>query len=327
LVLGAVTTLTLSACGSDEGTGTKGTGGSSTTSTGGSATTGTGGTSTGGSTGTAQGGTPGTATGGTTSTAGSKSTGGSTAATGGSTATGNNCQSACTKLKAANCGDLSQTDCSTACTGGTACVSESDAYYGCVAATGTVSCDTEAMSAQVAGCDTSARALDICATCLAGDPATESTCSTCSKASCCTQRKAYLSSSDVDGFYTCASAATCNTQACYDGCVAMYPNAAKNYDALDACESKSCVSTCLCGANTNDTACLACVKTSCCDDFGALVNSSDYAVFNKCLNGCANADQACFDGCVTASPVAGAAYDQLGANCLSTTCSAECTGP
>ena len=130
----------------------------------------------------------------------------------------------------------------------------------------------------------------------------------------------------MQGFFDCASADTCNTQECFDGCVASNPMAGQAYLKLDACRNKSCVTGCVCAPSDADAAnpCLACVKSKCCTDFGALINSSDYAVFDACLNGCGDGDTACLDACFTASPMAGAAYDTLNSSCLSDTCSTEC---
>lgn len=327
LVLGVVTTLTLSACGSDDSAGTKGSGGSSATG-GGSATGGAKGTGLGGSAtgtgGSANGTTGGSATsmgGSATGTGGSGTgTGGSATGTGGTPA--NNCEAACQKLKAKNCGDLTTTNCATECTGGTACVAESEAFYGCVATTGTLTC--EVTDTLIAGCDETNKALSVCGACLAS--AEDDACDTCTHGSCCAETKAYLSAADVQGFFDCASSPTCDTQECFDGCVTSNPVAGNAYLALDACRNKSCTTGCLCGARDGDSACLACVKSNCCADFGALVNASDYSAFNKCLDACAADDADCFDACVTANPAAGAAYDSLATSCLTATCSAECTG-
>lgn len=309
-ILGAATTLTIAACGSDDSAGTHGTGGSSASgnsSTGGVA-SGTGGT--------------GTATGGAAAATGGKAaTGGTSTTTGGSGgATGNVCQTACQKLLTVSCGDLTQADCTDGCPTPTACVAESNSYYGCINSKGTPSC--EAMETFVAGCDTEGTAFSLCTVCL---PQTgDSSCVACTRSSCCSEVKTYISAADADVYDACVS--PCTTQDCVDTCAAASPIAGKADSAINDCQVTSCVDTCVCGPNADDSTCVACVKTSCCADFATYAAASDIGAFSTCTAACADTDAACFDACVTAHPVAGAAYDNLITNCVSTTCASSCGG-
>lgn len=343
-LLGAAAAVTLSACGSDERTGTLGSGGassgqggSSTTGTGGETATGMGGGSvnstggnasnTGGSANNTGGGAN-TATGGASSAGtGGKSTGtgGSVIATGGAGGAANNCQAGCQKLKAASCGDLATANCGTNCTAFGICANEADAYFGCVASTGVLSC--EATDTLVAGCDSSGNALNLCAVCL--PPANPTACGTCTQGACCPELRAYSTASDVESFDACISADTCTTQACFDSCAAMSPNAAKAYDAATTCQNKSCVKDCLCAAGANDEACLTCVKTSCCTAFGGYINAADSMAFDTCLGACAATDTACGDACATSYPAAAEAFDSLATSCLvdGTACATACAAP
>lgn len=329
-LLGAMAAVTLSACGSDESTGTKstgGTGGGSATGGGGGNASSTGGASTGtGGASTSTGGAS-TSMGGASTGTGGKSTGtgGSATATGGTGGAANNCQAGCQKLKAAGCADLASASCTANCSAFGICAKEADTYFGCVASTGVASC--EVSDTLVAGCDPSADALNLCAVCLpSADPGA---CETCTLGGCCSELRAYSTASDVEAFDACISATTCTTQACFDGCAATSPNAAKAYDAATTCQNKSCVQDCVCAASTGDSACLTCAKTNCCAAFGAYVNATDSLVFDNCLGDCAATDTACANLCATSYPAAAAAFDALGTSCLAegTMCATACAAP
>ncbi|HWA71880.1 MAG TPA: hypothetical protein VG937_06095 [Polyangiaceae bacterium] len=296
-VLGVVTTVALSACGSDEGTG-KGTGGSS---AGGNSSMGGVGTGTTGGTGTG-------------TTGGSKATGG----TGGTS--GNACQNACQKLLGAKCGDITAADCTDGCDPGTACVAESDAFYGCINTKGTVSCD--ATNTTVAGCATEDTALGVCTVCLPHTGDTD--CATCTRSTCCAEVKSYISAADVSGYDACIT--PCQDQDCVDACAKQYPLAGKADASIDTCQGKSCVDSCVCGADATDSACVACVKTTCCADFAKYVTASDAGAFSTCIGACADTDAACFDACITEFPIAGPAYESLITGCVSNDCATSCGG-
>jgi hypothetical protein len=299
-----VTVVPLSGCGSDSDNGTKSNGGAG----GGAAGSSTAGT-------TASGGTAGSsASGGTTATGGS-----SGGASGGATGGGGACRPACEKVAAANCGDVKTTTCAS-CVTPTTCTSEVTAYFSCVANKATVTCDTTAMSSQVEGCDAESAAYGTCAACETS--ADDSACSSCTKSTCCTEVKAYTSSSDAIDFENCLS--PCADQACVDTCSTMYPNAGKAYAAAVACQTKSCTNDCVCGAQADDSTCSTCLKTNCCDLYAAYATSSDGAAFEECGQACD--DQDCIDACAAASPIAGAAYNDLTMNCVQTTCVNDCGG-
>jgi hypothetical protein len=178
----------------------------------------------------------------------------------------------------------------------------------------------------VAGCDPSGNALNLCAVCLPS--ANAGACETCTVGGCCTELRAYSTASDVAPFDACISADTCNTQACFDGCAGMYPNAAKAYDMATTCQNKACVQDCVCAPSTGESACAACVKMNCCTAFGAYVNAEGSLIFDNCVSACAATDTACFDACVAASPAASAAYEALYTSCLAdgAMCATACGG-
>ena len=235
------------------------------------------------------------------------------------------CQTACQKIKALNCGDITSCD---ACTSNGGCAAEADAYFGCLASKATLSCDTQAMATQVSGCDVETRSYGLCSLCTVS--ASDDTCGTCTKGACCTELKAYGGASDASGFDSCVK--PCTTQACVDQCATMYPNAGAAYKSAVACQTKGCATNCFCSADAADPACVTCLKTNCCDLYAAYASASDASVFSGCVDGTGSAggaactDQACVDACAAASPVAGAAYDALVNNCAATKCVDDCGG-
>jgi hypothetical protein len=312
-VLGAVTTVVFSACGSDEGTG-KGTGGSAS----GNSSTGGIGSGTGGA------GTGTTGGSGTGTTGGSGTTGGTGASTGGSggAATSGACQTACQKLLTAKCGDITQADCTNGCAPATACNTESDAFYGCINSKGTVSCEN--MISLVAGCNAEDTALSLCTVCLPHDG--DNSCVACTRSTCCSQVKTYITAADAPEYDACIEPCPDATDpaACYDACATKFPTAGKADAAISDCQVKSCATGCVCGPAADDLACDTCVKTNCCADYTAYVTATDAAAFSACLNACTTVDQACFDDCSGKSPVAGAAYEKLITECVATTCDTAC---
>jgi hypothetical protein len=77
----------------------------------------------------------------------------------------------------------------------------------------------------------------------------------------------------------------------------------------------------ICAPETGDMQCLACAKTSCCEELGAYNLAPDVEGFFTCLDACTTNE--CVDGCVTTYPVAGAAALDL-VDCQNTTCSEPC---
>jgi hypothetical protein len=263
------------------------------------------------------GGTSGTGNGGASS--GGASSGGSAtggAATGGSSG-GGSCGAYCARLLAAMCAATTEAACLGDCGELAAeCPSETTALSACVAnPANPVSC--QAGQTVVDGCDSQIDDIGRCAACV--PQATDTSCGTCSKTSCCDEFANYNLAPDVDAFYACASA--CTTTQCFDACVLASPVAGTAYSALAECQDDSCVEPCICGASTSDDACDTCYKSSCCTEYAAYVLSPNALEFENCALDCA--DDTCFEACVDQYPAAGASY--LGwVACIDANCATDC---
>jgi hypothetical protein len=310
------------------GGGAGGTTGGSGGATGGSggATGGTGG-ATGGSggatggTGGATGGTGGATGGAGGSQAGTTATGGSagTMATGGSAGAPmgvGDCDEACTKLLAAQCGGTLAVCISNCNQLQTLCATETPAYLSCtLEPASSVTCGTEGPI--VTACEAEDREISICLAC---EPLTTDTeCVSCSRTNCCSSIETYLRASDVEAFETCIT--PCADVACAEACRTASPIASAADEALGECQNDSCAEPCICGARTGDTACLTCAKTNCCAELLPYALASDVAGFSTCLDACA--DQACADACIADFPVAGPAF-QTYSDCALAACPTEC---
>jgi hypothetical protein len=246
--------------------------------------------------------------------------GGSVAAggSGGAPAGVGDCNEACEKFIAAQCGgDL--TACITNCNNlTTACPAETPAYLTCaLEPSSTVMCTDTGLI--VPACDAEDRAIGVCVVC---DPvATDGTCATCTRSSCCTELETYVGAADSAAFDTCLE--PCVDQACVDACAAASPLAGAAFESVGTCQNDSCAEPCICQASADDMACLACGKTNCCTELVPYAQASDLADFSACLDLCA--DQACADACVTDYPVAGAAFETY-ADCALAACPTECGG-
>jgi hypothetical protein len=281
-----------------------GTSGSAATSTGGA---GTSGASSGGA------GTSGASTGGT-------ATGG--ASTGGTGPGSPGCESACARVIAAACGTTTQAECVEGCESlSTACAAEVPAYTECVSnPANAITCNTAAMTAEIAGCDDVIQDLSVCGVCLPteGDMA----CGTCARSSCCDELQTYVAASDIQVFDACVT--PCEDQACVDACTAASPVAGAAYAALGDCQIGDCGEECVCEANPDDPECIACLKVGCCGDLVPYAAAPDVADFVACIEPCA-ADQACIDSCISDFPEAGNAYSTL-ITCAGDSCLSECSG-
>jgi hypothetical protein len=218
------------------------------------------------------------------------------------------------------CAATSESACLTDCNElATACPEELPALSACVAdPANTVAC----MSGQtsIMGCDSQIDALDRCFICVPA--AADSECLTCGKADCCEPLADYNLASDGQSFYDCAVA--CTTQACFDGCVTMYPVAGAAITELTECQNESCAEPCICAPADGDNACLTCAKTSCCAEYVDYSLSADVIDFETCLGACADGDTPCAEACVTQYPVAGGTYLEL-TTCLDASCLDACT--
>jgi hypothetical protein len=265
-------------------------------------------------------------TGGMTGMGGSQAGTSSSAGKGGSVAAGGSggappagvgdCDEACEKFIAAQCGgDL--TACITNCNNlTTACPAETPAYLACtLEPSSTVMCTDTGLI--VPACDAEDRAIGVCVVC---DPvATDGTCATCTRSTCCTELETYVGAADSAAFDTCIE--PCVDQACVDACAAASPVAGAAFESVGTCQNDSCAEPCICQASADDMACLACGKTNCCTELVPYAQASDLADFSACLDLCA--DQACADACVTDYPVAGAAFETY-ADCALAACPTEC---
>jgi hypothetical protein len=305
-------------CGPPDASGGSSNGGTGGGDTGGSTTggSGDGGTATGGN---ATGGnaTGGNATGG--SATGGNATGGS--ATGGSSTGGSSgaadCGAYCTRVLGAMCASFTEAQCLADCNGvAMDCPAEAPAVVECVVdPANPITCLSGAPV--IDGCDPELEARDRCIVCApeTGDMA----CVTCSKGNCCDEIGDYVLSPDGQAFYDCAS--VCTTQACFDGCVSMYPVAGAANLALGTCQDTSCPEECICEAATDDDACDTCYKANCCAEFVDYVLAPNALEFDECAAACA--DDLCIQECADAYPEAGAAFLTL-IDCVDQSCATQC---
>jgi hypothetical protein len=307
----------------DSGGGTSGASGSSTS--GASGTSGTSGASTnGGASGTSSttGGSGATTTGGASGTGATATGGASTggASTGGTGGGSGGCDAACARVVGAACGTTTQAECVEGCSSlVTSCPAEVPAYTECLSnPANAITCDTTAMAAQIAGCDDVVRDLNVCGVCV---PSTaDEACGTCSRGSCCMALQTYVGSADIDVFDACVT--PCTDSACVDACTTASPIAGAAYEALGDCQIGSCGEECICGANADDTPCIACLRVGCCAELVPYVAAEDVGEFATCIEPCV--DQACVDICISDFPEAGNAYNTL-IGCAEISCLDECS--
>jgi hypothetical protein len=79
-------------------------------------------------------------------------------------------------------------------------------------------------------------------------PASNPNCQTCAMCSqmggCATEVNNCSVDCDCLNIFGCIQSMMCTTQACVDGCVALYPPGQANYNALIHCESCECINAC-----------------------------------------------------------------------------------
>jgi hypothetical protein len=249
---------------------------------------------------------------------GGASTGGTS--TGGAGGGSGGCEAACARVVTAACGTTTQAECVEGCNSlTTTCAEEIPPYTECVSnPANAITCDTTAMAAEIAGCDDVIRDLGICAICI--PDATDMTCGTCTRGTCCEELQAYAGAADVTAFDTCVT--PCEDTACVDACAAASPIAGAAYAAVGDCQVGSCGEECVCEPSTDDSTCVACLKVGCCSDLVPYATASDVADFAACIEPCA--DQLCLDDCIAQFPEAGNAYDVL-IGCAESSCSSECS--
>jgi hypothetical protein len=226
------------------------------------------------------------------------------------------CDEACEKIIAANCGgDLATciTNCNTLTS---VCSEETPPYLACtLESTSTVMCTDQ--GSVVAACDAEDRAVSQCIVC---EPmTTDGTCATCARSNCCMELQAFVGASDAAAFNTCFD--TCADVACLDACIAASPVAGAAYEAAGSCQNDSCAEPCLCEASADDTACITCAKANCCSELVPYALASDIDGFVACIEPCA--DQACADACIADFPVAGPAFETY-STCVLAACPTEC---
>jgi hypothetical protein len=92
---------------------------------------------------------------------------------------------------------------------------------------------------------------------------------------------------------------------------------------VPACDAEDrAVGQCVvCKPLTTDGTCATCSRSSCCTELQSYVGATDAAAFDTCLADCT--DLACVDACTAASPLAGAAYEDVGA-CQNDSCAEPC---
>jgi hypothetical protein len=196
------------------------------------------------------------------------------------------------------------------------CPTETPAFLTCTLDPASeVTCGTD--GAIVAACEAEDREISVCLGCVAMTTDTE--CTSCSRSSCCSQIEGYLRASDAAAFETCLE--SCLDSACADDCREASPVAAAADMALGDCQDESCAEPCICGARTDDTACITCAKTNCCTELLPYALASDVEGFSACLDPCA--DQACADACIADFPDAGPAF-QTYSDCALAACPTQC---
>lgn len=102
-------------------------------------------------------------------------------------------------------------------------------------------CDLGSGSAILSACPSQASAYTSCVACVP-DPADDDACDTCSKQSCCSERKETYGDPNLVPYGECVS--TCADLACIDGCNSQYPSVLATAEGLASCESTSCASAC-----------------------------------------------------------------------------------
>jgi hypothetical protein len=110
---------------------------------------------------------------------------------------------------------------------------------------------------------------------------------------------------------------SCSERAASDGGDGDAGVAAGSRDASDGASEESLA----CEPRAEDAECELCTRSSCCRQLEKYGDAADATMFEACIGPCE--DQACVDGCAEASPVAGAAYDGLGA-CQIDSCATPC---
>jgi hypothetical protein len=166
----------------------------------------------------------------------------------GSTGTGS-CQSVCDKAAALACPNEDLTTCAAECeadlNGSPQCSSQSSSYLGCITtlqlycdADGEVAFDEDTLLDK---CGSQAMAFAGCTACDPGS--SDSACELCSKQSCCSQLKAYLSDPNILPLSKCIQSCADNSS-CVQTCSSQYPTVLSNYQAVQSCESSACASAC-----------------------------------------------------------------------------------
>jgi hypothetical protein len=245
---------------------------------------------------------------------GGNATGGN--ATGGASGSAD-CGGYCDRIVAAMCAATDRNACVTDCGSFTeACSAQAQPLLSCIADPAKpVACMSGVPT--IDGCDAEIQAMDRCLVC--APETADMQCAACAKTSCCEELGDYSLASDVQDFFDCINA--CTTNACFDGCVTSFPVAgAAALDLVD-CQNTSCSEPCICEATSDDDACAACYKESCCSEFVDYVLSPDLEGFETCAAPCA--DNLCVQECASSYPVAGENYATW-TDCIYASCSAQC---
>jgi hypothetical protein len=103
-----------------------------------------------------------------------------------------------------------------------------------------------------------------------------------------------------------------NTVSCMSGSTVIQGCDAE-LEAMDRCF--------ICVPETADMECMSCSKENCCEALGDYNVAPDVQGFFDCVNACTTS--ACFDGCVTSFPIAGAAALAM-VDCQNTSCAEPC---
>jgi hypothetical protein len=176
---------------------------------------------------------------------GSSDAAGEGGAAGGALALAEACHAACDKIVAAGCteeGTLAQ--CRSGCVNEykpheQTCVSETYELMQCLALTASYVCDAAGF-AHASGCDPLLESFWACSTCVTA-PGDEP-CEVCSKANCCSERQAAYGAEGAAAALRCQ--ALCADAACEAACSSAEPAAQAAFEALAACQSASCATTC-----------------------------------------------------------------------------------
>jgi hypothetical protein len=125
------------------------------------------------------------------------------------------------------------------------CSSQASSYLGCIESL-QFHCDADGEAsigedALLTTCGSQAMAYAGCTACVADS--NDDACDTCSKQSCCSQLKAYMSDPNVLPLSKCME--TCNGESgCIQACSNQYPSVMTHYTAYSNCESSACGSVC-----------------------------------------------------------------------------------